>query len=413
MRWAEPLAEVLGIMALPIPRRHHASALSDRGLPGFHVTGRQRQVMITRIKGHDVGTTNGGCPMRRRRGIRHPNERASAGREDSVVGSSTRDHVNGSGTAESAGTAPRTDSERLSAGIVDMTEKSGFSLRGTLEGIALVLAPGTLLAAIAYYFGWVRTDALYAYFGIDVAHLGLSTTDYILRSVEPLWLPVSVILLIILLGVWGHNVLDRWLGVGRYSLQLRILTWVLLVLGISFLFRGVLGIIMPPRQAFQLAPLSIAAGAGLFGYAIFLRRRLMTSTSSSGHVRRESPSRLAIVSIALLVNLIVLNLFWATAIFADAFGRGRAQYLERTGFTSIPDVIIYSENRLHLDARDVQEKDLGATYAPYRFRYEGFKLLIRANSRLFLIPYSWSTDNAFTLVLPDDGSVRVEFAPNF
>jgi len=170
---------------------------------------------------------------------------------------------------------------------------------------------------------------------------------------------------------------------------------------------------MPPTKNFQLAPLSIAAGAALVGYTVFLRRRLMTSMSPAGRARQGSPSRLAIISTALLVNLVLLNLFWATAVFADAFGRGRAQHLERTGFTSVPDVIIYSQHRLYLDARDLQERDLGARYGPYRFRYEGFKLLVRANNRLFLIPYSWSTDNAFTLVLPDDDSVRVEFAPNF
>src|SRR5829696_1227867 len=197
-----------------------------------------------------------GYPMRRWRGIRHAKARAAASRQDSIVGSSALDEPNGRRAVESAGTDPMTDGERQSAGIVGTTGKPGFSLRGTLEGMALVLAPGTLLTALAYYFGWVRTDALYAYFGIDVGHLGLSTTDYILRSVEPLWLPASVMLLIILLGVWGHSVLDRWLEAGRYSLQLRILTWILPALAFALLLRGVFGIIMPPRQGFQLAPLS-------------------------------------------------------------------------------------------------------------------------------------------------------------
>lgn len=350
--------------------------------------------------------------MRRWRGIWHAKARAAASRQDSIVGSGTLDERNSPEAGESIGTDPTTDGELQSAGMVGEPGKPGFSLRGTLETIALVLAPGTLLTALAYYFGWVRTDALYAYFGIDVGHLGLSTTDYILRSVEPLWLPVTAMLLIILLGVWGHSVLNRWLDAGRFSLRLRILSWIVSALAFALLLRGVFGIVMPPRQGLQLAPLSIAVGSGLFGYAFFLRRRLM-STLSGGHVRQDWPSRLILIGTALLINLVLLNLFWATAVFADAFGRGRAQHLEQTGFTSIPDVIIYSENRLYLDARDVQETDLGNKYTPYRFRYEGFKLLIRSNDRLFLIPYSWSTDNAFTLVLPDNGSVRVEYAPNF
>jgi hypothetical protein len=94
-------------------------------------------------------------------------------------------------------------------------------------------------------------------------------------------------------------------------------------------------------------------------------------------------------------------------------GRGRAQHFELQQFATQPDVLLYTSQRLHIDARDVTERDLGPAYAPYRFRYDGFKLLIRGPGRLILIPYSWSTGNAFALVLPEGDEVRIVFAPNF
>jgi len=99
--------------------------------------------------------------------------------------------------------------------------------------------------------------------------------------------------------------------------------------------------------------------------------------------------------LGLFCLLIVLNLFWATALFARDLGLGRAQHYESQQFATQPDVLLYTSHRLHIDAHDVSETDLGPKYAPYRYRYDGFKLLIRGTGRLILIPYSWSTGNAF------------------
>jgi hypothetical protein len=115
----------------------------------------------------------------------------------------------------------------------------------------------------------------------------------------------------------------------------------------------------------------------------------------------------------LFIVLVVLSAFWATALFAERLGQGRAEYLEEHHFYTMPDVLIYSVYRFRLDPQGVTETDLGPKYAPYRFRYDGLKLFARGDKKMVLIPYSWSTNNAFALVLPDDKDVRVVFAPNF
>jgi len=288
------------------------------------------------------------------------------------------------------------------------------SVKDTLQGITYFLAPGTLIVAILYYFGWARTHALYEYFGIDVDILGFSTSDYVMRSADALWPPLAAILVVALLSLFVHTLIFGWAERGQRRRQLKILAWTLLGLGVGLCLRGLLGVVNPSWQDFEITPMSLAVGSGLIGYGMLLRRRIQTLWPlKAGIAPTSSPSRVTIAVSGLLIGIIVLNLFWATAVLAEALGRGRAQRLEANAFTTTPDVIVYSKTRLYLDARDIIETDLGASYAPYRFRYEGFKLLVRSRGTLLLIPYSWSTSNAFTLVLPENDSVRIEFAPNF
>ena len=74
---------------------------------------------------------------------------------------------------------------------VDSASFLAADARKLLGLIAGIVAPATLLTALAYYFGWRRERAFAGYFGIDPSVLGFSTSDYILRSVDALFVPVS------------------------------------------------------------------------------------------------------------------------------------------------------------------------------------------------------------------------------
>jgi hypothetical protein len=57
----------------------------------------------------------------------------------------------------------------------------------------------------------------------------------------------------------------------------------------------------------------------------------------------------------------------------------------------------------------VQESTLPSSAGQtFRYRYRGLNLLIQGKDRLFLVPGVWSPSN-FTLVVPMDGSVRLQF----
>jgi len=91
-------------------------------------------------------------------------------------------------------------------------------LRDLLETATLVLAPTTVITALLFYFGWARTNALFGRLGIDQSALGFTVQDYLLRSVNSTFRPLSVVLLAATAGLSVHIALSRALaGVGWRS----------------------------------------------------------------------------------------------------------------------------------------------------------------------------------------------------
>jgi hypothetical protein len=295
-------------------------------------------------------------------------------------------------------------------GLATARASNSNALKTILQSLALLFAPGTLIVALAFYFGWVQTHALYAYFGIDADVLGLSTPQYVLRSADVLWPTLAGLTLLVLLALAGHSWLLQHLQRSPRTRRFSAVIWVSFTLG-ALLFT--LGFVFwaPSWQGYPLAPLCFALSFSAIGYSRLLRghRRALRG----GHKGEDSPSLVErSISWGLLV-LITLSVFWAVAGFATDLGTGRAQALEASQFNTTPDVILYSTSRIKIDAHSVSETDLGSAYAPYRYRYSGLKLLVEANGKLLLIPFDWSTSNAFTLVLPQNNSIRLAFTPNF
>ena len=60
-----------------------------------------------------------------------------------------------------------------------------------MDFVTRVVVPASLLTAILYYFGYVRELALFGYFGVDLGSLQFSTTDYLVRSAETIFLTIG------------------------------------------------------------------------------------------------------------------------------------------------------------------------------------------------------------------------------
>src|SRR4051812_44492394 len=91
------------------------------------------------------------------------------------------------------------------------------SLLKTIELIASIVAPVTVLSALLYYFGWVRTNAVFRYFGADPAILGFGVPEYVARSAGTAFAPVVIVLLVAALVLLVGRIVDvverRWAGV--------------------------------------------------------------------------------------------------------------------------------------------------------------------------------------------------------
>lgn len=287
-----------------------------------------------------------------------------------------------------------------------------------LTSTAQVVAPLSVLSALLFYFGYASSRAQYGYFGLDVDTIGLSTQDYVMRSPQSLLTPMLVLLLAavgvaLLNEVVGQRVgaalarardgdavtadhALRRLASGRHAARR------LAAVGQGLVVAGLLLLLayrwVGAWAAYPLVtPLVMALGAALALYAERVARLL-------------SPGRPARRSVVAAVSLLlVADLFWATATFAEWSGRGLAHSTARH-LDRLPGVILDTKERLYLTSPGIQETALAASSPEqaFRYRYRNLRLLIQGHDRLFLVPDEWSASDS-TLVIPTDGSVRVQY----
>lgn len=255
-----------------------------------------------------------------------------------------------------------------------------------------IVTPVTLITALLFYFGYVSARSQYEYFGIDVDAIGLSTQDYVMRSPQPLLVPLLVLSLVAVAGLLLHNAIRAKAGLVAVR-RARLAAIVVLALGVIGLF---LYPLLGGLAYYALVvPLVIGLAAAVLAYLSYLTTRL-------------SELRPQVALIALLTVVTVTCAFWATATTAQYSGRGlaksNAEHLDR-----LPVVILDSKERLHLRSPGVEETALRPSAdQTFNYRYRGMRLLIVGENRLFLVPQRWNASNT-TLVVPLDESIRVQF----
>jgi hypothetical protein len=273
---------------------------------------------------------------------------------------------------------------------------------------ASVVAPASLLSAVLFYFGYVSARAQYEYFGIDVDAIGLGTREYVMRSPQPLLVPLIVLTLLgagllaahaavreRVVRATGDRGVVRTVGLARWGGRVLLLAGVVLLLGYP--------VVGEWAYYALVTPLLLASGGGLAGYASHLRRLLSPDAAVSTPVAVIRRSAAVLIYV-----LIAANVFWATATVAQWSGRGLARSQARD-LDELPRVILDTKERLHLRNPVVQETALEPEQGQtFRYRYRRLRLLIVGRDRMFLVPEAWAASNT-TLVVPMDGSVRVYF----
>ena len=260
------------------------------------------------------------------------------------------------------------------------------------------VAPTTLVTGVLFFFGWGHAYWFFHYFGVDSAALGLTRSDYLMRSVDGLFLPLAGLAALALAVAWGRLLGERLLPLsvrrplGTWAPRAAAVLGVLLVLnGISALFVATIF-----NQGLAVAPLCIAIGIGILFYVLH-------RSATAG------PGWLAVMEWLAVFVLVGLSLFWAAFDYSAAVGRSRAaQFVAE--LPGSPEAMVYSESRLNLNAPGVTEvRCAGDPELAYGFRYDGLTLLWQTENEIVLLPRLWTRGDGVAVVIPRDAGVRLEF----
>ena len=271
------------------------------------------------------------------------------------------------------------------------------------------VAPTTLLAALLFYFGWAHVYWFFDYFGVDSSVLAPSTREYVIRSVDSLFIPLIAVAIVGLALMWGYIALPEPARRGPSSRRhLAALSTVAVLVLLNGLSRLV--IVTPLNRGLCVAPICIIVGVAVLWYLVLLRRSRLHEKNPTA--RRSDASLLC--EWAVMFVLVAMSLFWIATDYSVAVGQTRARQAAAE-IPYRPAVILFSEKDLHLDGVDIHQTICatppGAESA-YHFRYSGLVLLIEIGNQYVLLPRTWQRGNGTAIVLPSSGigATRFEFS---
>jgi uncharacterized membrane protein YidH (DUF202 family) len=280
-----------------------------------------------------------------------------------------------------------------------------------LRVLGSVVAPATLITALLYYFGWTATHASAAYLGIDESLLSFSTQDYLLRSVNPVFWPLAVGLIVAALALHGHIRVMRYIRHPEPRVRIVWIIGALALVSVVAVTYGALALHYDwvSRGSFSVAPLSLTLGVAVFSYAVFIHEVATAHAKATPATSPAGAGSLAAVAIALLI---AVGLFWQVADWATAVGVGKTRDLVNH-LDAQPSVTLYSAKRLALAGPDgVSETTLPGNDAAYRYRYTGLRLLFRSGGKYLLLSDQWTRADGRTFLIDDTPEVRLDFSPD-
>lgn len=272
-----------------------------------------------------------------------------------------------------------------------------------------VIAPATVVAALGYHFGREYAHARSSYFGLDVSLLGFSPQDYVLRSVDAVFVPVltaataaMLLIAVHVLLVWWHSprllktagLVLSTLGTASLAVGLYALAWDVPVLDEWATFRD----LMP------------ALGTVLLLWGVSLLSRWLETKVPPRPQSAAIPAWFSSVGLGLALVVILASLFAGTTQWARTAGDARSKSLTER-IRMMPRAAVYSDRLLNLAHDGISPVEVvGEKGSAYRFLYTGLRFYIRSGGKLFFLPEEWSLDSGRIIVLEDNDSIRLEFA---
>lgn len=287
------------------------------------------------------------------------------------------------------------------------------SVVAVLSQVASVVAPTTVITALLVYYGFIVTRARLDYFGVYLELTGLSNQDLVLSSLEALYVPAVLAALALLAGALVHGGVTWFLTGPRRDLGGLILAAVITLVALLVLGRAVLGLLIRRIAAAETpgtSALALAIGPALLLYGlrvaakVQLRARHRRFDEWYGSRPARTIRRTATVAV---VCVALGGLLWATTSFAWAVGQSRG-YDYAVKLPQRPAVVLFTEQPLPEVPDNVSSAPVAGD--GFHYRYDGLRLLLAADNRLFLVPAYW-TEHSRTLVIPYDEHIRIDLVP--
>lgn len=279
-----------------------------------------------------------------------------------------------------------------------------------MRAFGSVIAPLTFITALMYYFGVLHAFWFFQSFGVDYSIFRLTTQDYLLRSADGLFVPLTVAAVVCLVALWATRLLPAQLVEDRRREITRAAATSAAVAGGSFMAVAVIGLVAPRLlYAWVTVPgLSLAIGVLLLLVSSRLWWRLR-GVAEDGRPPPTIPFAVAATEWAAVLVLVGVGLFWAAGDWSAAVGTRRGEQVLQS-LDAWPDAIVYSQSSLALSMPGVQETVCSRPGDGYRYRYDGLKLVVQAGGQYLLLPTGWSPTEGRAVVLPADGTLRLEFS---
>ncbi|MFD1519933.1 hypothetical protein [Pseudonocardia yunnanensis] len=271
-----------------------------------------------------------------------------------------------------------------------------------------MVAPTTLLTALLLYFGRLHAQALFRYLRVPWTVFELTPEDYLIRSADGLFVPVTIAAGVAVLACWAHYLLVGSGSDRARAAVVRAVAPLAAVGGIALVVFAAVATVAadaPFPEFPESGGLSLAIGVLLLAYAVRLIRTLAAGGQSRGPAR---PVGGAVAEWTAIFVLVGVGLFWAVNGYAIGVGTSRAEQLvAELGFA--PDAVLYSEKRLGLELPGVREVPCQDPDAAYRFRYEGLKLVLQSGDQYLFFPGGWTREDGVALIIPRGDALRLEF----
>ena len=86
-----------------------------------------------------------------------------------------------------------------------MTDGPAADLSRVTKLFKEIVAPTTLATGLLFYFGWSHAYWFFDYFGVNSTVLGLTASDYLMRGLDGLFVPLVAVAVLGLVAVWARG----------------------------------------------------------------------------------------------------------------------------------------------------------------------------------------------------------------